>query len=520
VVHHGAGALPLGGARWASAGGCSYGDEGCPAEAAFPNTADDNDDGEGLPPARFASWPSSSHDTTTATSATAPPPPAAAAVVSDDDAGDPATGAMPASSLPALPASWAVRGGPRDTIYFHPPDTRAAIVTVGGLCPGLNDIIRALVQTLETMGVREGNILGIRYGFRGFYAPEFPPLVLNAEKVDSIHLSGGTLLGTSRGGSDVGRIVDAIAHMRLDMVYVVGGNGGNAAVDAINAACRARDLRCAVVGLPKSIDNDILLIDSCFGFNTAVGEAVRAIAAANVEARSMHHGVGLVKLMGRSSGFIAAQASVASGQVDVCLVPEAPFNLDKVLDYIYARLAAKGHATVVIAEGAAQEAMRSEVSDAGGALPADTDASGNPVLLDAGRWLKAKIKAAGGAGAKPQPRAGGDGDKPGDSAAAAAAAAAHEARHRDITPDIKYIEPAYMIRSLPAGTVDKVYCRMLSHNAVHGAFAGYSGFTAGVCSQHYVYLPAAEVVRSTRRLDPRGRLFRMMRAALGQPEFS
>jgi 6-phosphofructokinase 1 len=501
VVHHGSGAavatggVPAQQQGWANAGGCAYGDEGCPAEAAFPDAADD--DGEGLPP----------------TFTSSPPTPASSS--SSGDAGDAATG-INTPGLPALPASWAVRGGPRDTIYFDPPATRAAIVTVGGLCPGLNDIIRALVQSLESLGVPEGNILGIRYGFRGFYTPQFPPMVLNAEKVDSIHLSGGTVLGTSRGGSDVGRIVDALDALQLDMVFVVGGNGGNAAVDAINTACRARDLRCAVVGLPKSIDNDILLIDSCFGFNTAVGEAVRAIQAASVEARSMHHGVGLVKLMGRSSGFIAAQAAVASGAADVCLVPEAPFNLEKVLDFIFARLAAKGHVTVVIAEGAAQDAMRAELAADGGALPAETDPSGNPVLLDAGRWLKAKIKAAGGAGS------GASAAKPssGDGNGKMSASDAHVRRHGDITPDIKYIEPAYMIRSLPAGTVDKVYCRMLSHNAVHGAFAGYSGFTAGVCSQHYVYLPAVEVVRSTRRLDPRGRLFRMMRAALGQPDLS
>ncbi len=417
----------------------------------------------------------------------------------DDDyaAPEPPPGGA-APGMPPLPASWAVRGGPRDTIYFDPAAVRAAIVTVGGLCPGLNDVVRALVQALEAYGVPRGNTLGIRYGFRGFFSADHPPVVLTCDTVDSIHLSGGTVLGTSRGGSDVRRIADAIGDLRLDFVFVVGGNGGNAAVDAIHRECMERGLAVAVVGLPKSIDNDILLIDSCFGFNTAVGEAVRAVLAANVEARSAHHGVGLVKLMGRSSGFIAAQASVASGDVDVCLVPEAPFQLERVIEYIYAKLRSRGHCTVVVAEGAAQEVMRAEMAALGAALPAETDASGNPVLLDVGRWLKGKIKAAGG---KHSVHPDDDGAEP-------------------VTPDIKYIEPAYQIRSVPAGTVDKVYCRMLSHSAVHGAFAGYSGFTAGLASQHYVYLPAAEVVRSTRRLDPRGRLYRMMRAALQQPDFS
>jgi 6-phosphofructokinase 1 len=164
-----------------------------------------------------------------------------------------------------------VLGGPRDTIYFDPAQTRAAIVTVGGLCPGLNDVIRALVQGLYSYGVQEGNVLGIRYGFHGLVslvgedecgggAQKTPPVELTLESVDSIHLAGGTVLGTSRGHSDVKRIADAIAALRLDMLYVIGGNGGNAAVDAINNECMARGMAVAVVGLPKSIDNDILLV--------------------------------------------------------------------------------------------------------------------------------------------------------------------------------------------------------------------------------------------------------------------
>ena len=382
VVHHGAAVD-----GWANAGGCSYADDGCSAP---------------YPPGDAAAVAAR----------------ATCALPVDEDAECPVT--LTDKGMPELPASWAVRGGPRETIYFDPATARAAIVTVGGLCPGLNDIIRALVQALESYGLPAGNILGIRYGFRGFYHAEDPPIVLTSTRVDSIHLAGGTILGTSRGGSDIPRIVDAIAAMQLSFLFVVGGNGGNAAAEAIHAACMERDLACAVVGLPKSIDNDILLIDSCFGFSTAVGEAVRAILAANVEARSMHHGVGLVKLMGRSSGFIAAQASIASGEVDVCIIPEAPFVLQRVLDYIYERLRTRGHCTVVVAEGAAQEAMRAELAADGGKLPAETDPSGNPVLLDVGRWLKDKIKAA---AIKP------------DAAGVNGAGA--------IVPDIKYISPTY-----------------------------------------------------------------------------
>jgi 6-phosphofructokinase 1 len=168
-------------------------------------------------------------------------------------------GACNAAGLPQLPASWAVRGGPRETIYFDSAEVRAAIVTVGGLCPGLNDITRGLVQSLEACGVCKGNIFGIKFGFRGFYSKQHPPITLTSEVVDSIHLAGGTMLGTSRGGSDVNRIVDAIADMQLSFVFVVGGNGGNAAVVAINEECAKRDMNVAIVGLPKSIDNDILV---------------------------------------------------------------------------------------------------------------------------------------------------------------------------------------------------------------------------------------------------------------------
>ena len=476
VVHHGANS-----SGWASVGGCRYDDDTCvaaygadagPLEAEPPR----DDDGEGIPIATEA----------------------------ERDAG-----------LPALPASWAVRGGPRDTIYFDPSAVRAAVVTVGGLCPGLNDVIRALVQGLYSYGVPEGNVLGIRYGFHGLVSlvddeacsggHKDAPVPLTLDSVDSINLSGGTVLGTSRGHSDVKRIVDAIAQLQLSMLYIIGGNGGNAAVDAINNECMDRGMAVAIVGLPKSIDNDLLLIDSCFGFNTAVGEAVRAILAANVEARSMRHGVGLVKLMGRSSGFIAAQASIASGEVDVCLLPEVAFDLERVMAYIYARLRRRGFCTVVIAEGAAQDKMRAELAAAGTALPAETDPSGNPVLLDAGKWLQAKIKAAAAthgaslpAGAEVQHTDSGGSSKNG-----------RVAYLGPVVPDVKYISPAYMIRSVQANTVDKVFCRMLGHSAVHGAFAGYSAFTAGLCSQHYVILPAAEVVRYTRRLDPRGRSYRM-----------
>lgn len=208
---------------------------------------------------------------------------------------------------------WAVRAGARSQIYFNPAQTKAAIVTCGGLCPGLNDVVQSMVNKLSDYGVPEGNILGVQYGFRGFYSKSSKPIVLTKRVVDGIHLQGGTLLGTSRGGADIDRIVKAIDMQGIDIVFVVGGNGGNAGASAIDKRCREKGVVCSVIGVPKSIDNDILLIDKCFGFDTAVEEAQRALLAAKTEASSACRGIGLVKLMGRESGFIATEASLASG---------------------------------------------------------------------------------------------------------------------------------------------------------------------------------------------------------------
>lgn len=199
---------------------------------------------------------------------------------------------------------WAVRAGAREVIYFDPAQTTAAIVTCGGLCPGLNDVVQGLVVKLSNYGVPKGNILGVRGGLRGFYDKDRKPIPLTKADVDGIQLQGGTILGTSRGGADIPSIVRRLAVDAIDMCFVVGGNGGNAAAAAIAAECEARNVTCSVVGVPKSIDNDVLLVDRCFGFETAVQEAQRALQAAKVEAASAYRGVGLVKLMGRQSGFL------------------------------------------------------------------------------------------------------------------------------------------------------------------------------------------------------------------------
>jgi 6-phosphofructokinase 1 len=379
-----------------------------------------------------------------------------------------------AEEEPAL----ALRAGARETIYFDPKRVTAAIVTCGGLCPGLNDVVHGIVNKLFDYGVREGNVLGIRYGFRGFYSKTDKPMSLTRQSVDGIQLRGGTILGTSRGGADLRRIVQKIDMWGVNMVFVVGGNGGNAGAAALQRELRLNDVDCVVIGVPKSIDNDINIIDKTFGFDTAVEEAQRALLAAKVEASSAYRGIGIVKLMGRQSGFIAMQASMASGSVDVCLIPEVRFELDGdrgVVSYVSRVLENKGHAVVCVAEGAGQDVL----SDG----PNGVDASGNPKLEDVGPWLKAELK-------KAFP----------DS-------------------DVKYIDPSYLVRSTPANAGDRIYCKVLAHNAVHAAFSGYAATTVGLVNSHHVYLPMSAVVRSPRTVDPRGKSWNRLRASIGQPDF-
>lgn len=373
---------------------------------------------------------------------------------------------------------YCIRGGPRRTIYHDPKEVVAAIVTCGGLCPGLNDVVQNIVYTLRDHGVPEDNILGIKYGLRGFYERDDKPITLTTRLVDGIHLKGGTMLGTSRGGANISEIVKRIDLWGLNMVFVVGGNGGNAAAHAIAEECDKQGVVCSVVGVPKSIDNDILLVDRCFGFETAVDEAQRALLAAKVEAKSAHRGLGLVKLMGRSSGFIAMQASMASGVVDVCLIPEIPFRMDKLCAYVEEVFKKKGHCVVCVAEGAGQDVLNQTTS-------IETDASGNPILQDIGTHLRAEFK-----------------------------------KYFKGDADIKYIDPTYMIRAIPTASSDRIYCKVLGQTAVHAAFAGYTDCTAALVNTHYVFLPIDTIIQAARKVNPRGRRWNRLITGIGQPSLA
>eukprot|EP01018_Ginkgo_biloba_P005732 Gb_34276 [translate_table: standard] len=375
---------------------------------------------------------------------------------------------------------WVHRAGPREEIYYNPKEVKAAIVTCGGLCPGLNDVIRQqIVITLEIYGVKD--IFGISYGYRGLFDDKLPEMPLSRQVVQNIHLAGGSLLGVSRGGANVSEIVDSMQRKGINMLFVLGGNGTHAGANAIHNECRKRRMNVSVVGVPKTIDNDILLMDKTFGFDTAVEEAQRAINAAYIEAHSAYNGIGIVKLMGRQSGFIAMHASLASGQIDVCLIPEIPFNLDGpngVLEHLQHLLLSKGSAVICVAEGAGQELL--EKINA-------TDASGNLVLADIGVYIQQRIK--------------------------------KHFKTVGMPADVKYIDPTYMIRACRANAADGILCTVLGQNAVHGAFAGFSGITVGICNTHYVYLPIPEVITHPKSVDPNSRMWHRCLTSTGQPDF-
>lgn len=389
----------------------------------------------------------------------------------------------------------ALRSGPRSTIYSNPLTTQVAIVTCGGLCPGLNDVVRGIVLKCLDYGVPEKNIIGIRHGFKGFYDKARRPVQLTRKLVDDIQLEGGTMLGTSRERADIREVVKRLDLWKIDMLFVIGGPGSHAGAVAVKTECERCRVPCLVVAVPKSIDNDILLIDKTFGFETAVEEAQKALMAAKVEATSGYRGVGLVKLMGRRSGFIAVQASLASGLVDICLIPEVKFRIDSVMAYLEDVLERKGHAVICVAEGAAQDLMDAEgygvamtPTAAGSKVDGGISSGGEEgmgyELQDVGAWLRSAIK-----------------------------------RHcADV--DVKYIDPSYLIRSVPTTSNDRILCRMLANGAVHAAFAGYTGVTVGLVNTHFVYLPIEVVIQAPRKVDPHGELWNRLRSSIGQPNFN
>lgn len=372
------------------------------------------------------------------------------------------------------------KAGPREQLFFDPTRTRAAVVTCGGICPGLNNVIRsAFLELHHNYGVRE--VYGIRYGFAGLNpAVGQPPLLLTPQLVDDIHEEGGTVLGTSRGPQDPGIMVDFLVERGLDILLCVGGDGTLRGAGAIAAEVARRGLAIAIVGIPKTIDNDVMYVTRTFGVSTAIEKAHEVLDCAHVEARSAFNGVGLVKVMGREAGFIAAGATLASQEVNFTLIPEVPFALegeDGLLNALRRRLDARHHAVIVVAEGAGQHLC--------GDRAAGCDASGNPYLADVGIYLKGRIK--------------------------------DHFRQLALPVDVKYFDPSYLIRSVRANSEDMLLCDSLARHAVHAAMSGKTNLIIGLWNGTFTHVPIALAVSAKRRVDPEGRLWTNVLAATGQP---
>ena len=369
------------------------------------------------------------------------------------------------------------KGGPREKIYFDPSKLKCGIVTCGGLCPGLNSVIRAIVLCLHhNYGVR--TVYGFPYGYEGLTARYgHQPVELTPAVVSRIHEQGGTILGSSRGNQDTGEMVDTLERMNIGILFALGGDGTLRGAGAISEEIERRKLKIAVIGIPKTIDNDISYVQRSFGFATAVSEAGRAISSAHIEAQGARNGIGLVKLMGRESGFIAAYAALAYSDVNFCLIPEVPFTLESFLKTLKERLEAKDHAVIVVAEGAGQEIVEKT---------GERDASGNIRFQDIGIFLRDRIHA--------------------------------YFKRTGLEFSLKYIDPSYTIRSVPADANDSAFCLLLGQNAVHAGMAGRTNMVVGFWVNEFTHVPIPMAVSKRKKVDPEGWVWNSVLTVTGQPK--
>ena len=214
------------------------------------------------------------------------------------------------------------KAGPRQMIWHNPAWSRAAILTAGGLCPGLNEVIKFLTISL-TRDYGVNDIYGIRYGYRGLNpAHNLTPVKLTPDVVDDIHDKGGSILGSSRGKEEIPLIVDSLKQLGINLLFCIGGDGTSRCAHEIAGEVTRRGLPISVVAIPKTIDNDICFIDKTFGFSTAVRTAGEFVSGAHNEAQGAYNGLALIKVMGRDSGFIAAYTALANPYINYCLIPE------------------------------------------------------------------------------------------------------------------------------------------------------------------------------------------------------
>lgn len=371
--------------------------------------------------------------------------------------------------------------GPRAKLFFDPQQTRAGMVTCGGLCPGLNDVIRSLFRELHyAYGVQE--VLGFRGGYQGLDpARGEEPIVLTPEFVDDIHKEGGTVLGTSRGPVDMDIAVDHLIRRGVNLLFTIGGDGTQRGGNDLFQKAKQRGHPLAVVGIPKTVDNDVAFVARTFGYLTAVQEAAKVLDRAHTEARSVANGIALVKLMGRHAGFIAGGATVASQDVNFCLIPEVPFKLEGERGFLNAlkqRILQRRHAVVVVAEGAGQDLLA--------ASGEDRDASGNVKLQDIGPFLRDRIEA--------------------------------HFKTEKIPMVMRYFDPSYIVRSSPANAEDSILCDLFARHAAHAAMAGKTGLVIGYLHNQFIHVPIELLAGRKKQVDPDGFAWSAVLATTRQPE--
>ena len=367
--------------------------------------------------------------------------------------------------------------GAREHLFFNPSETRAGIVTSGGLCPGLNDVVRSLfLEMHHAYGVRD--VLGFRWGYQGL-DPEHgaEPLVLTHEMVDRIHLQAGTILGTSRGPVDKARAVENLIRRRVNILFTIGGDGTQRGAREFFEEAKRQGHALSVVGIPKTIDNDIPFVARSFGFLTAVEEATKVLQRAHTEARSVQNGIALVKLMGRHAGFLTAEATVASQEVNFTLIPEVPFRVEGFLKALEQRIVKRGHAVIAVAEGAGQELL--------GNTGKERDPSGNVRLRDIGLFLREKIE--------------------------------EWFKARNIPFVMRYFDPSYIVRSSPANAEDAVLCDAFARHAAHAAMAGKTGVVIGYLHDLFIHVPIELLATQPKRLDHNSPIWSAVLSATGQP---
>ena len=378
--------------------------------------------------------------------------------------------------LGELPISFE-KAGPKEFIFFEPSKTKVGIVTAGGLCPGLNNVIRGLVMQLwYRYGVKR--IIGFKYGYEGL-VPDYnhPYVELNPQVVENIHTIGGTILGSSRGRQDIEKIVDTLEILGINILFTIGGDGTLRGAHAIWKEIEKRGLKISVFGIPKTIDNDINFIDKSFGFETAVSIAHSVVSDAHNEAKGAYNGIAIVKLMGRDSGFIAANAALTTQEANYVIIPEMYFTIEGLMRNLIHRLKRRHHALIIVGEGAGQYFFKDSEFE--------RDPSGNIKYKDIGYFLKQKI--------------------------------GEYLKAEGIRHTIKYIDPSYIIRSATANPSDSKFCNLLAQNAVHAAMAGKTDALIGYWNQNFTVLPILVTVRERKRINLEGELWWNVLETTGQP---